>query len=149
VRRSAGLARSFEIDSGGRGWTGYDLFFATGHVRGLEKFKEAMWAVDPAQGAKFVDSTIPGQLSLLSGTDTSDLLDALAERFDGRKASIEDVERFVITDTPYVPGLHLKTKTLKPAEEAGRLSANHPFKPRRRLTYPPGTILEFRSPAAP
>ena len=144
VQRAAGFSRAFEIQSGGRGWTGYDLYFASGHLRGLEKFKEAMWAVDLAEGAKFVDSTTPGQLSLLAGTDTTPLLEAIRTNFAARTVSIEDVEKFVIRDTAFVPGLHLKSRTLKPAEQAGLLEGRHPTKQRRRWTYPDGTLLTFK-----
>ena len=40
--------RSFEIPTA-KG-TGYHLFFTTGHQKGMEVIKDAMWAVDPIEG---------------------------------------------------------------------------------------------------
>ena len=42
----------------------YYLFYGTGHSKGLEKMKEAMWKVDPSGRFRFSDATDPDQLAL-------------------------------------------------------------------------------------
>jgi hypothetical protein len=42
--------------------TDYFLFFATTSLLGMEKMKDAMWAVDPSGAYDFSDFTNPEQL---------------------------------------------------------------------------------------
>ena len=142
VRGVAGYARSFEIEAGGKGWNGYHLFFGTGHPRGLDRMKYAMWRVDPVAGSRFADSTVPGQLTLFeSSPDVRPLQEALAHRFGVRPFTIEQAETFTTLETPYHPSIHLKKGALKPLELAGRI---HVSERRKAGTYPAGTIIRFK-----
>jgi three-Cys-motif partner protein len=140
--RSAKYARSFEIIGNG-GNTGYHLFFATGNLRGLEKMKEAMWKVDPVAGSTFADSTNSAQLVLFADKpDLSPLERDVRRRFGVREFSIDDAGTFTLEATPFLPS-HLK-QVLRDIEAAGLLTARHPSKPRRRNTYPDGTLVTLK-----
>jgi three-Cys-motif partner protein len=146
VRKAAGFALPFEIDAAaGRGWAGYTLYFGTHSVRGLEKMKQAMWRVDPAAGSGFAYSTNPDQLIMFErAPDLARLEAALKTRFGTGPFTIEMAERFTTVDTPFAAEIHLKSRTLAVAERAGRLAAETPGKPSRRVgQYTPGTILRF------
>jgi three-Cys-motif partner protein len=142
---AAGLkfVRSFEIITK-NGRTGYHLFFGTRHELGLERMKEAMWKVDPAEGQRFRDSTNADALVLFEPEpDIRPLRDAIIERFSGMDSfSIEDVLRFVLVETPFLPR-HVKKQILKPLEDAGDLEAVDPPLGRRKGTYRGGTRLRL------
>jgi three-Cys-motif partner protein len=127
--------RSFEILTGGTN-SGYHLFFGTNHIKGLEKMKESMWSVDPTGGQRFQDSTDSDQLVLLeeASLDTQPLRRALRRRFGTDPFTVEEAELFTLEDTAYLPS-HLRTRTFKPAEQAGDLEAVDPPATRRRWTY--------------
>lgn len=134
---------SFDIRPDGN--RGYTLFFGTRNLRGLEKMKDAMWSVDPAGGCLYTDTTDPNQEVLFTPQpDFAQLEQMLRQRFNGEVFSIEAAEQFVLEDTPFAKS-HLKTRTLKPAEVAERLSAIDPPPSRRRGTYPAGTRLRFHT----
>lgn len=142
VRRMAGHARSFEIDPGGRGWNGYHLYFGTRHTKGLDRMKYAMWGVDRLGGARFADSTSPGQITLFEEKpDLRPLQDALATHFGFKPFTIEEAESFTTLETPYHPAIHLKKGALKPLEAAGQLTG---INRQKAGTYPPRTILRFK-----
>ena len=133
--------RAFDIRPDGN--RGYTLFFGTRSLRGLEKMKDAMWSVDPAGGCLYSDTTDPNQEVLFRPEpDFSQLELMLRQRFAGEVFSIEAAELFVLEGTPFAKS-HLKRRTLKPAEAAGRLSAVDPAPGRQRGTYPSGTRLRF------
>jgi three-Cys-motif partner protein len=133
------LVRSFEI--GTAAGTGYHLFFTTGHEKGMEAMKDAMWTVDRQEGRRFRDSTDQDQLVIFDQVvDTGPLLTGLKTHFGGREFSIEEATSYTIRDTAYKSS-HLKTMTLKPAEQAGEIAVS--TKRNRAGTYPPGTILRF------
>src|SRR5438067_1468658 len=55
----------------------YRLVFATGHDRGLDIIKQAMWSVDPVAGTRYVAKTESGQEVLFqSSVDTRPLVNA-------------------------------------------------------------------------
>lgn len=97
----------------------YWLVHGTRNERGVEKMKEAMWKADPTGSFRFRRS-FQGQLVLFGGDDdTAPLRGALLDRFAGRTVPVEEVSRFVLLETPYLPSKHLKKKTLKPMENDG------------------------------
>jgi hypothetical protein len=147
VRAAAGFGLSFDIDADRRGWSGYTLYFATGSITGLERMKEAMWAVDPVGGSRFAYSDDSGQLTMFdTGPEFLELERALRNRFGTREFTIEQAQRLTAVSTPFASRLHLKTKTLAVAERAGRLAAMQPGNSKRRPgTYPDGTVLRFTS----
>jgi three-Cys-motif partner protein len=133
--------RSFEIVTATN--TGYHLFFGTKVLKGLEKMKDVMWGIDPAQGDRFRDSTIKGLMPLFEPEpDTRPLGEALRLQFGDAIFTIEDAERFTLVDTPYKKA-HLKTRTLAPLEKAGTLETVDTAPGRKARTYPPGSKLRF------
>ena len=146
LRATGAFARSFEMNIGPGGWNGYHLFFATGHPIGLDRMKYAMWKLDPIGGERFADSTSVGQLVIFEDAPDLGVLRAvLQNRFAGRPVSVDEVEKFVLMDTPFHPAIHLKKGVLIPAEVDGLLTATNR---QRAKTYPPGTILRFKPRAA-
>ena len=132
------LVRSFEIPSASNGYT---LFFTTGHEKGLEVMKDAMWAVDPIEGRRFRDTTRSDQLVVFEEeVDTGPLLTQLRERFGTDEFTIEQATSFTIRDTAFKKG-HLKRKTLDPAERAGKIEVLTPRA--KRFSYPDGTKMKF------
>ena len=134
------FVRSFEVMHQQRNRTLYYLMYGTRHRKGLEKMKEAMWAIDPIRGTRF--SGDPGnQQTLVPGVpDFGYLQKVLIKRFSGQTALIETIERFVIEETDYKK-THYK-RVLKELEEQNRISCETERK--RRCTYPTGTILRFK-----
>lgn len=141
LRDAAGYARSFEIGTAGRGWTGYHLFFGSGSPTGLSKMKYAMWRLDPETGARFQDSTDRDQMALFEPEpDLRPLAEALRREFGTRTFTIEQAQQFTLLQTPFHPAIHLKRAVLRPAECNGELEA---WDRRRANTYPAGAKLRF------
>ena len=133
------LVRSFEIPTA-KG-TGYHLFFTTGHEKGMEVMKDAMWAVDPIEGRRFRDSTDQDQMVIFGDeVDTKALLDGLHDRFDGQVFTIEEATSYTIRDSAFKKG-HLKKMTLKPAETDGKLTVLSERS--KACTYPDRTRMRF------
>lgn len=133
------LVRSFEVPSASG--NGYHLYFTTGHQKGLEAMKNAMWKVDPIEGRRFSDSTDQDQLVIFGDeVDTSPLLRDLKRYFLKREFSIEDAVSYTLRETAFKSS-HVKTKTLKPAEQAEVIEVLTPRK--HKGTFPAGTRLRF------
>jgi three-Cys-motif partner protein len=98
----------------------YSLFFATNHPLGFEKMKEAMWSVDKAQGSKFSDAD-PGESYAFDLFPLWPLWHQLIARFAGQRVLMEDVERFVVEGTDFLP-THART-IFKECERRGELVA--------------------------
>jgi three-Cys-motif partner protein len=134
--------RSFEIITAHKN-SGYHLFFGTQHELGLQRMKEAMWRIDPSEGQRFADSTSRNQQTLFEQEpDIESLRRAMLDHFQDKIFTVQDAERFALVNTPYLPS-HVKTRTLKPWEERGRLEIVQAKDGRRRGTYPPGTKMRF------
>lgn len=90
----------------------YDLFFASNHELGHYRMKEAMWRVDPLDGNGFSDGTNPNQIVLFTLDPAQTLLDALLQKFGGKKnLNVEVIRTWVRNETPFLEP-HL-TKALK------------------------------------
>jgi three-Cys-motif partner protein len=148
LRLKAEFVWSFRmLDDGNRPI--YDLFFASNHIEGLKQMKRALWSVDPIAGARFSD-----RVAMASGdqptmftpeVDTSPLQRALLRQFSQRLVPYDEVERWVLTDTPF-HDTHIKTRTLRPMEERDEIEYEAPAgrtAPRRGLTYPTGCSIRF------
>ena len=110
--------RSFELRT--RDGNDYRLVFATGHDRGLELMKEAMWSVDPVEGTRYVGHTETGQEVLFKSTpDTGPLLAELRKVFGARWFTTLEAEQVTLRRTDFLPRRHLKKLTLVPAEKGG------------------------------
>lgn len=119
--------------------TGHYLFFCTRSVKGLTVMKEAMWTVDPTGEYRFADY-LDGQAILFGGaTDTSALQRTLSATFHGKTIEIDALTEWIVINTPYAAN-HVKTRTLKPMQTAGRITSPNQ---RQRGTYPSGTLITF------
>ncbi len=104
----------------------YRLVYATGHPKGLEVMKRAMWDVDPVNGTSYAARTDTGQeVFFTPDVDTAPLLAELRAAFGTRwftPAQAADVTN----RTPFIAGSHLKRRTLAPAEREGVLEVDRP-----------------------
>ena len=136
-------ARSFEI----RTSRGRDnrLVFATGHSKGLDAMKDAMWAVDPLEGRLFVARTSSGQEVLFSPdpeVDTGPLIEELQIEFGAKWFTIEQAEA-VTLESPF-KRTHLKKRTLKRAEMELNLLEIERSSGQQKGSFTPGTRMRFR-----
>lgn len=149
LERDAAFVQSFEIvtDQG----RGYHLFFATNNIRGLEKWKEAAWSVDPVDGEAYrerrptVQTTLfdvvpGGGAPLHFEPNTAPLLRQLMDHFGDRRFTIEEAQDFTIRHTRFLSEGHLKNRTLLPAERNDLLVVVH--RPSTR-GFPAGTSMQF------
>ncbi len=118
--------RSFQL----RTQDGQDsrLVFSFGHLKGLEKAKDAMWKVDPVAGTSYTATTESGQEVLFGPEDTIDTAPLLAElrsQFGTEWFTIDQADRCTLVDTPFRKA-HLRTLTLQPAEREGKLEVLRP-----------------------
>lgn len=138
------FVRSFEmLNRDNR--TDYDLFFGTNSLKGLKKMKEAMWKVDKQGAFRFSDATDPSQSVLFTeGADPAVVERLLVARFRGSAVGIDDIEAFVLADTPYRE-THIKKLVLAPMERAAppRIKIVTASASRRPFEYPPGTVVMF------
>lgn len=122
----------------------FHLIFCTNSIKGLKEMKRAMWKVDETGTFSFSDNTDPYQTVLFEHEpDYQHLKRLILNKFKGKMVSTEEIENFVIAETPYRE-THFKTQILKPMEHA-----NPPEieilceKKRRNGTYPDGTNIIF------
>lgn len=121
----------------------YRLVFATGHERGLELMKRAMWSVDPERGTQYTAHSRLGQTVLFQPSpDTGPLLAELRSAFGRQWFTVTDAER-IARDTLYLVEGHLKRLTLRPAEESGKLEVERPAG-RRKGTFTADVRMRFR-----
>jgi len=119
----------------------YDLVFATRSVTGLEKMKAAMWKADPSGNFEFSDRKagwVP--LFIDDPLDLDPLRRALLKAFAGRTVTIEEIERYTIVETPYLP-THLRKNVLTPWEKEKVIQVSRPGK----HGFPAGTRITFSS----
>lgn len=124
----------------------YFLFFGTKSIAGLKKMKEAMWKVDETGTFQFSDATDPGQSVLFeAGPDATDLRRRLLAKFRGVEVGIEELEEFVLVQTPYRE-THLRKTVLIPMEKAAPPELQVVSAPtnRKRTHFPPGTRVIMR-----
>jgi three-Cys-motif partner protein len=136
--------RSFELVTY-RNRIGYYLVFGTRSLVGLSRMKDAMWKVDPGAGIRFSDR-FAGQEVLFAGenVDVAPLRRALLRRFAGCQVSVDEINRFVLRETPYRES-DWNQRVLRPLEQEGRLQVV--TSPRRRpFTFPKGTVVRFPDP---
>jgi three-Cys-motif partner protein len=126
----------------GKGITGHYMVFATRHIAGLTKMKQAMWKVDPTGDYKFSDRLAGQEVLLGFEVDTRPLRKALLEQFGGRTVSIEEVTEWVLEHTIYLD-THVKTKTLKPMQDDGMITSPNQA---RKGQFPPRTLVTFALP---
>lgn len=145
LRGTAGAkyVRSFEMRNE-RNVSDYFLYFATNKRLGLAKMKEAMWKVDPAGDFTFSDATNFDQAVLFQPEpDRRALRRLIAERFASRKATVQQIENFVVEDTPFHAGHYRKVLAAMEVDDALKY-LNAPST-RRPGTYADRRgVIEFR-----
>jgi hypothetical protein len=145
LSRAAGAryVRSFEMRNE-RNISDYFLYFAGNNRLGLSKMKEAMWKVDPGGGFTFSDATNLDQSVLFQPEpDRRALRRLITERFATGRATVQQVENFVVDYTPFHSGHYLKV--LAAMEADNELTYLNPPSTRRRGTYRDRqAVLEFR-----
>ncbi len=142
LRQVAGIRyiRSFCMRNK-RNITDYFLFFGTNNSLGMKRMKESMWKVDPTGTFEFSDNTNPNQLLLFSQPDYSILQRMLSDHFRGQTARVEEIEEYVITETPFYK---FKNEALKPMEVDGRITVVSSDSRRRKGTFAEGkTRIRF------
>ena len=121
----------------------YTIFFGTKDLTGCDKMKQAIWKIAPFGDFKF-KSGLSNQLTLgPSIVDFSLLERTLLDNFSGKGwHSIERLVDFMKSDATQFHSSHLKTKTLKPMESAGKIEVKEGTR-KKSGTYPKGTLLRF------
>ena len=133
--------KSFELHT--QDGNDYRLVFATGHGRGLELMKMAMWSVDPVAGTSYVGHSETGQLVLFGPqVDTRPLLAELRAAFGNRWFTTTEAEHVTLR-TDFLASRHLKKMTLLVAEQQGGLEVLRP-KGTRAGTFTDSVRLRFR-----
>ena len=138
----AKYVRTFQM-SGPNGNLIYHLVYATTHIKGIKAAKTAMWAVSRTGEYEFSDRTDPRQQVVVDYKDDGVWMPRAAslvlERFRGKKnVAVEDVEEYVLADTPYL----FKKGILKGLEKR-KPPAITVGNRKRSMTYPPGSKISF------
>ena len=119
----------------------YFLFFGTNNLLGMKRMKESMWKVDPTGTYEFSDNTNQNQLLLFSQPDYTILQRMLSNHFKGQAVSVEEIEEYVIGETPFYK---FRAEALKPMESGGRITVISSNPKRRKGTFAEGkTQIRF------
>ncbi|HXN62976.1 MAG TPA: three-Cys-motif partner protein TcmP [Acidimicrobiales bacterium] len=122
----------------------YRLVFATGHPKGRDAMKKAMWKVDPVSGTSYTARMETGQQVLFTPEpDTGPLLAELRATFKGRWFTIEEAAEATDRTPAFLSDSHLKKRTLFPAERDDVLEVERPFGCRPRA-FTEGVRMRFR-----
>lgn len=142
LRKCGGVKfdRTFEM-VGSNNQIVYHLIFATKNIAGLKAMKEAMLKVDRRGTFRFSDRTDPNQTFLLDYSDNkkwSEQASGLVHaEFAGKTVSVDEVENFVWSKTPFV----FKKLILKEMEKKGKITRVDGRT--RALTFPSGCSITF------
>ena len=121
-----------------KGIPDYYLFFVTKSLKGLKTMKSVMCNIDQSLAYQFSDETNPYQPFLIKPEpDYSILQRDLTAHFKGQTVTMEEIDRFVIVETPFC---NYKQEALKPMEVAHKIEVFAPQK-RRKGTFPEGSNL--------
>jgi three-Cys-motif partner protein len=82
------------------------LFFATSAARGLERFKDVLWAVDEYAGVRYRDPRDPGHtlLDISLAPHPGPLRRGLLRRLATGGATVAELRRYALTETVYRTG---------------------------------------------
>ncbi len=140
----AKFVRSFAMRNK-RNTMDYFLFFATNSELGLNKMKEAMWRMDEGGTYTFSDATDPNQSVLFAAEPDRSLLSRiLVNKFAGVETTPDEIERYVVRETPFRE-THYK-KVLQTLEADGEVIPVSPPANRRRGTYAIGNMKLYFKP---
>ncbi|MHA2788364.1 three-Cys-motif partner protein TcmP [Corynebacterium sp. S7] len=126
----------FEMKKRDGNRTSYFLYHCTRNLKGLEVMKDAMWAVDPETGSQF--SYRIEELEPLFEVPL-DLDKILKKEFRGKTVPVEELEKYVLTDTRYARK-HLRKGALLPMEQRGEIEIQNR---KRKNTFPRGSRIKF------
>jgi three-Cys-motif partner protein len=141
------LVSRFAVDPASR--NRYYLFFGTDSIDGLKAMKDAYWKVDPEDGRGYTQAIVEaaGQLGMFDAAvetpkePEDDLLALMRAHFGGREFSIEEAERYALTETGF-RAAHVRSLALNPAYENGTLEITERTA-KRRGAFTPGTRMRF------
>ncbi|MDH5731395.1 MAG: three-Cys-motif partner protein TcmP, partial [Gammaproteobacteria bacterium] len=121
----------------------YGLFFATKHIKGCDKMKQAMWRIAPVGDYQFKGNSSAQFAIGLDDVDYGILQKQLDRRFKEKGwIYIQDVLNYVASDETIFHSGHVKTKGLKPLEALGKIEVDENTR-RRKMSYPDGCRLRF------
>lgn len=80
------------------------LVYGTGHQKGVQVMKDAMWDVDGNEGMGFQDprtrgAPAPGQQMLFAGADDPELLELASQRLKMGSATLEQLGQWLLAET--------------------------------------------------
>ena len=111
-------------------WNGnrhiYTVYFATGHEKGCDLMKQAIWKAVPDGSFQFRGYNQHQPVLFSPEVDTSLLATQLQEKFGDAPTAVETIEQFVMSDETVFHTGHLRQKTLQPLEKQGRIVVNRP-----------------------
>ena len=145
LKENAGIkyVRTFEM-IGGDNQTIYHLIFGTKHWKGLEVIKKAMLKVDSRGMYSFSDRIGFNQTFFVNIKDGKDWMPDAANRifkeFHKRTVTVEEIQKFVITDTPYLFKKEI-LKVLETEKIPKILSVTK--RKTKALSYPDGCTIQF------
>jgi three-Cys-motif partner protein len=122
--RGARYVVNFELWKGQRHI--YTIYFATGHEKGCNLMKQAIWKVVQNDSFQFRGHNQQQLVLFGPDVDTAPLAAQLKQKFGSTPTPVETIERFVMTDETVFHTGHLRQKTLQPLEKAGRIAVNRP-----------------------
>lgn len=126
--------------------TDYFLFFGTNDITGLKKMKEAMWRVDETGSFQFSDATCDPRQSFLFELKPNfvKLKNIILANFKGKRVGIEELENFILTETPFTQN-HYKRAILSVMEKENppKIKVQCKGHKRKKGTFPGGTVIEF------
>lgn len=108
----------FELWKGNR--HEYTIYFATGHPKGCDLMKQAVWQADPSGSYRL--SGYAGNQQMLFDASTEPLAEQLRDRFGAVPAPIEEIEKFVMSDETMFHLSQLRRDTLQRLEKEKRVS---------------------------
>lgn len=112
------------VDEGGHALL---LVFGTGNCLGVEKMKDAMWAVDKVSGQRFRDPRYVNQLAfeaMDSHPDLTLLRRQVLERLQPGPATLEELKDFALMETVFKKAqVDPAVRTLEQAGRVERVSA--------------------------
>jgi three-Cys-motif partner protein len=106
------------------------LVYGTGHDKGVEAMKDAMWEVDGSDGMGFRDprtrSAVPvGQLALFGGGEDPELLELVMQRLATGPVSFDHLGHWLLVDTARWLPKHAR-KAVEALENDGQISVSPP-----------------------
>lgn len=138
--RDAGFVYALAFELVNKQGTAFFLVHGTSSKAGVEKMKEAMWAVDPVYGLGFRDPRDRHQIAfeIQDEADLASLTTSLTEHMGDAEMDVGVLRDWTLTETPYL-GKHA-VRLLTRWRDEGRLATS----PTRAIRA--GTLVALRDP---